>query len=110
MQSDTVMGYIILGTAVALWIWVLLDCIRDTTLEPASHKRWIAFVALVPGIGAFFYVQHRRSTHKALNYPRSEKDSTPFPHLPHLSLSGHDHEPDAEDFASQEQEEPHRDL
>ncbi|GHO81234.1 hypothetical protein KSD_90050 [Ktedonobacter sp. SOSP1-85] len=114
MQSDNIMGFIIVGVGIICWIWVLLDCIRDPELDAASRKRWIAFVALVPAIGALFYVQHRRSEHKAQNFPapetpRQAASPAPFQHLEHFSPHVHAEDPIVEETSAQEQE-PHHDL
>ncbi|GHO59407.1 PLD nuclease N-terminal domain-containing protein [Ktedonobacter robiniae] len=114
MQSDNIMGFIIVSVGIICWIWVLLDCIRDPDLDAASRKRWIAFVALVPAIGALFYVQHRRSEHKAQNFPATEAarqaaTSAPFQHLEHFSHHAHAEDPIVEEASAQEQE-PHHEL
>jgi len=53
---------VVLGlAALALWIWALIDAIRNPALDPTMRIVWILVIVLTSWIGALMYLAIGRS-------------------------------------------------
>jgi hypothetical protein len=53
---------IVLGlAALALWIWALIDAIRNPALDPTMRIVWVLVIVLTSWIGALIYLAVGRS-------------------------------------------------
>lgn len=56
---------IVVGLMV-LWIWVLIDCIKNESIEGNERIVWVVVIAVTHWIGAIIYLIVRRPQRKAL--------------------------------------------
>jgi hypothetical protein len=49
-----------------LWIWVLIDCIKNESTEGNERIVWVVVIAVTHWIGALIYLIARRPQRKAL--------------------------------------------
>lgn len=57
MSSDTVIPLLLLGIPVlVIWLWALVDAVRNPALSLVTRVAWLAVVLLLPGVGALLYV------------------------------------------------------
>ena len=49
-----------------LWIWVLIDCIKNEPTEGNERIVWVVIIAVTHWIGALIYLIARRPQRKAL--------------------------------------------
>jgi hypothetical protein len=57
--------FIVVGLT-ALWIWVLIDCIKNEPKEGNERIVWVVVIAVAHWIGALIYLIARRPQRKAL--------------------------------------------
>ena len=50
----------------ALWIWTLIDCIKNESTEGNERIVWVVVIAAANWIGAIIYLIARRPKRKAL--------------------------------------------
>jgi len=50
----------------ALWIWTLIDCIKNEPTEGNERIIWVVVIAVMSWIGALVYLIARRPKRKAL--------------------------------------------
>jgi heme/copper-type cytochrome/quinol oxidase subunit 4 len=53
--------------ALAFWIWMLVDCVKDSRLDTNEKAIWVVVIALTQVIGAliYFFLGRPRRTHAA---------------------------------------------
>jgi len=56
---------IVVGLMV-LWIWVLIDCIKNESTEGNERIVWVVVIAVTHWIGALIYLIVRRPQRRAL--------------------------------------------
>ena len=57
MSADTAIPLLLIGIpALLVWLWALVDAIRNPALSLVARLAWIAAVVLLPGVGALLYV------------------------------------------------------
>ncbi len=57
MSGDTVIPLLLVGIPVlVIWLWALVDAVRNPTLSWVARVVWLAVVLLLPGAGALLYV------------------------------------------------------
>ena len=56
---------IVIGLMV-LWIWVLIDCIKNESIEGNERIVWVVVIAVTHWIGALIYLIVRRPQRKFL--------------------------------------------
>ncbi len=56
---------IVVGLMV-LWIWTLIDCIKNESTEGNERIVWVVVIAVTHWIGALIYLIARRPQRKAL--------------------------------------------
>ena len=56
--------FIIVGL-MALWIWMLIDCIKNESTEGNERIVWVVVIAVTHWIGALIYLIVRRPKRKA---------------------------------------------
>ena len=57
MSTDTLIPLLFIGIPVLLvWLWALVDAIRNPALSRVARLGWVAAVVLLPGVGALLYV------------------------------------------------------
>ena len=49
-----------------LWIWVLIDCIKNESTEGNERVVWVVVIAVTHWIGALIYLIARRPQRKAI--------------------------------------------
>jgi len=49
-----------------IWIWVLIDCIKNESTEGNERIVWVVVIAVTHWIGALIYLIARRPQRKAL--------------------------------------------
>ena len=57
--------FIIVGL-MALWIWMLIDCIKNESTEGNERIVWVVVIAVTHWIGALIYLIVRRPQRKTL--------------------------------------------
>ncbi len=49
----------------AFWVWMLVDCIQNTRLDPNEKIMWVVVIALTHFIGALIYLLIGRNRQRA---------------------------------------------
>ncbi len=57
MKADTVIPLLFVGIPVlVIWVWALVDAVRNPSLSLVARSAWVVVVLLLPGVGALLYV------------------------------------------------------
>jgi hypothetical protein len=57
MSADTLIPLLFIGVpALLIWIWALVDAVRNADLSTLERAAWIAAVLVLPGVGALAYI------------------------------------------------------
>ena len=57
MSADLVIPLLFVGIPIlVIWLWALVDAIRNPSLSLVTRSAWVAVVLLLPGVGALLYV------------------------------------------------------
>ena len=60
------MWFVIVAGMFVLWIWTLIDCIKNESAEDNERIVWVVVIAAAHWIGALIYLIARRPKRKAL--------------------------------------------
>lgn len=60
------MWLIVVAGIFALWIWTLIDCIKNEPTEGNERIVWVVVIAAANWIGAIIYLIARRPKRKAM--------------------------------------------
>ena len=58
-----VLGFGLCGSI--LWIWMLIDCVRNEPSDSNEKVVWVLVIALTHWLGALFYLLFRRPTRRS---------------------------------------------
>jgi hypothetical protein len=57
VSADTLIPLLFIGVpALLIWIWALVDAVRNAELSGLARVAWIAAVLVLPGVGALAYI------------------------------------------------------
>lgn len=60
------MWFVIVAGMMSLWIWTLIDCIKNESTEGNERIVWVVVIAVASWMGALIYLIARRPKRKAM--------------------------------------------